>query len=119
MQTETQARGAESAAQPASGVAADTVDALRRVHAFADLPDDQLQWFAAQSVEKRLEPGEVLFRRGDPPDWMTVYLEGEVHAQRGENSLDDYVYIARAGDPATEVTGKLPFSRMQEYGATA
>jgi hypothetical protein len=43
-----------------------------------------------------------------------VYLEGEVHARRDEHNLDDYVYIARAGDPATEISGKTPFSRMKE-----
>ncbi len=50
---------------------------------------------------------------------MLVYLTGEVHVQREENNLDGYVYIARAGDPATEVSGKLPFSRMTEISAIA
>lgn len=96
----------------------DAVEALRRVHMFADLPEEQLRWFVEQSEDRRLEAGDVLFRRGDAPDWMTVYLEGETHARRTENHLDDFVYIARAGDPQTEVTGKLPFSRMKEYTAT-
>ena len=40
-----------------------------------------------------------------------IFLEGEVHAYWDEN-VHDEVYIVRAGDPATEVTGMLPFSRM-------
>ncbi len=96
----------------------DRVEALRRVGVFADLPDDQLKWFTDHAEEKRFEPGEVLFRRGDPPEWMSIYLEGEVHAHRDDSTLDNYVYMARAGDPATEVSGMLPFSRMTEFGAT-
>src|SRR3954467_13374628 len=117
-----QPTGAEEVTQgaPRSIAAApeDAVEALRRVHMFADLPQEQLRWFVGQSEERRLEAGDVLFRKGDPPDWMTVYLEGETHARRTENNLDEFVYIARAGDPQTEVTGKLPFSRMKEYIAT-
>jgi signal transduction histidine kinase len=109
-----------TAGEPRPNAAApdDTVEALRRVQIFTDLPEEQLRWFVGQSRERRLEEGDVLFHKGDPADWMTIYLEGETHARRTENHLDDFVYIARAGDPQTEVTGKLPFSRMKEYSAT-
>jgi signal transduction histidine kinase len=91
------------------------IAALRRIKVFSDLPEDQLAWFAANAVERRAEPGEVLFRRGDPADWMVVYLEGEVHISRDESASDGWVYISRAGDPLTEVSGKLPYSRMTEF----
>jgi len=94
------------------------VEALRRVEVFADLPEDQLEWFLDNSDERVLEAGEIFFRKEDPADTMIVYLEGEVHASRDENALDGFVYIARAGDPATEVSGKLPFSRMSKPNAT-
>ncbi|MCU1265880.1 MAG: cyclic nucleotide-binding protein [Acidobacteria bacterium] len=96
---------------------ADIVEALRRVHVFADLPEDQLKWFAGNVVDRRLGAGEVLFQKGDPPDWMVIYLEGEVHAYWDEN-VHDLIYIGRAGDPASEVSGMLPFSRMTVLGAT-
>jgi signal transduction histidine kinase len=96
----------------------DCIQALRQVSVFADLPSDQLAWFIDNADERQLEPGEILFRKGEPSDWMIVYIEGEVHATRDENSLDGFVYIARAGDPATEVSGKLPFSRMKKTMAT-
>jgi len=96
----------------------DRVEALRRVHVFADLPEDQLTWFAENVQDERFAAGDVLFRKGDPPDWMAIFLEGEVHAYRDDNVHDGYVYIARAGDPASEVTGMLPFSRMTEFTAT-
>ena len=94
------------------------VEALRRVSIFADLPDEQLRWFVGQSEERRLAPGEVLARRGDPPEWMAVYLEGEVHAVNDDEASDGYVYVLRAGDPITEVSGMLPYSRMKEYPST-
>ena len=94
------------------------VEALRRVEVFADLPFEQLEWFIENSDERVLEPGEILFLKGDAAEWMVIYLEGEVHASRNENALDGYVYIARAGDAATEVSGRLPFSRMKETQAT-
>ena len=97
---------------------ADRVEALRRIGVFSDLPEEQLRWFADNAEERRLEPGDILFRKGDPAQWMAIYLEGEMHAYRDEAAHDSYVYIARAGDPATEVSGVLPFSRMTELGAT-
>ena len=49
---------------------------------------------------------------------MAVFLEGEMHAYRDDNAHDGYVYISRAGDPASEVTGMLPFSRMTQFTVT-
>lgn len=95
----------------------DKIEALRRVHVFADLPDEQLQWFAGNSHDLRFKTGDVLFRKGDPADWLVVYLEGEVHAYWDETD-HDVVYIARAGEQSTEVTGMLPFSRMTEFTVT-
>jgi signal transduction histidine kinase len=91
---------------------------LKKVHDFSDLPDEQLQWFAENTTEVRLETGEVLFSKGDSPEYMIVFLEGETHAFRDDGMRDGFVYIARAGDPATEITGKLPFSRMSVLQAT-
>src|SRR5262245_11904371 len=90
----------------------DKVEALRRVEVFADLTEDQLKWFADNVEERRLVPGDVLFRKGAPADVLAVYLEGEVRGYRDDQAHDGFVYIARAGDPKTEVSGKLPFSRM-------
>src|SRR5688572_9428358 len=102
---------------PASSSPVDRVEALRRVHVFADLPDDQLQWFADHAEEYRYVTGDVLFRKGDKPEFMVIYLEGEVHAYWDESDHDQ-VYIGRAGDRSTEVSGMLPFSRMREFQVT-
>jgi len=102
---------------PTTSSPADKVAALRRVHVFADLPDEQLQWFADNAQEHRFAVGDVVFRKGDKPDWMVVYLEGEVHAYWDETD-HDVVYIGRAGEQVSEVSGMLPFSRMKEFTVT-
>jgi hypothetical protein len=56
----------------------DKVEALRHIGVFADLPEDQLQWFADNVEERRLAPGDVVFRKGDPADWLVIFLEGEM-----------------------------------------
>ena len=109
--------GGIDAMNPVTSSPPDKVEALRRVHVFADLPDDQLQWFVDNSEEHRYVAGDVMFRKGDPADRMVVYLEGEVHAYWDEAN-HDVVYIARAGEQSTEVTGMLPFSRMTEFTVT-
>lgn len=101
---------------PTNSSPPDKVEALRRVHVFADLPDDQLQWFADNSEDLRFATGDRIFRKGDKADTMVVYLEGEVHAYWDESD-HDVVYIARAGEQKTEVSGMLPFSRMTEFQA--
>src|SRR6201993_832352 len=86
---------------------------LRRVPAFADLPDDQLDWFLGNSQELHVAVGDSHIRQGDPADWMFVILEGQFQ-WRGDLGGDIVTYPSKAGD----VTGILPFSRMKRYSVT-
>src|SRR5881397_771321 len=86
---------------------------LLRVSAFADLPDDQITWFLAQSQEVHLAAGETYVRQGDPADWMFVILEGQLQ-WRGEFGGETVVLSAKPGD----VTRVLPFSRMKQFTVT-
>jgi signal transduction histidine kinase len=86
---------------------------LLRVPAFADLPDDQLDWFLANSQELHVAVGETYIRQGDPAEWMVVLLEGQFE-WRGGVAGDTVTYPAKAGD----VTGVLPFSRMKRFSVT-
>src|SRR6202049_5402837 len=88
----------------------DTTDLLRRVPAFAGLPDDQIAWFLSNSKELFLKPGETCARQGDPADAMFVLLEGEFQ-WRGELAGESFVLAIKAG----EITGILPFSRMKTF----
>src|SRR5260370_19183293 len=89
--------------------------ALRKIEVFADLRDDQLQWFASSGEELRLAPGDVLLREGDPADALFVLLDGEVRGRRENAGADSPGFVGRAG----EVTGLLPFSRMTKFSLTA
>ena len=83
---------------------------LRRVPVFADLPDDQLDWFISQSLEMNLRAGDVYSRQGDPADAMFVILEGQLQG-RGERGGETFIFDLEPGD----VTGILPFSRMKQF----
>ncbi|MGA8270332.1 MAG: cyclic nucleotide-binding domain-containing protein, partial [Candidatus Sulfotelmatobacter sp.] len=58
---------------------------LLRLPIFADVPDDQIDWFLSQCQEVRLEAGGTYVRQGDPADAMFVVLEGHLQA-RGDFS---------------------------------
>ena len=88
---------------------AETAELLRLVPVFAELPDDQIDWFLTQSQELHLKAGNFYVRQGDPADWMSVVLEGQLEA-RGEIAGETIVISQSPGD----VGGVLPFSRMKQ-----
>src|SRR5260370_39506766 len=90
------------------------VASLRSGGAFADQPEADLEWFIAQSEERRIEVGGVIFMEGAPADTMLVMLEGEFRARRESGPQGGPVFTGRAG----EVTGVRPFSRMKSVGVT-
>ncbi len=83
---------------------------LVRVPEFADLPDDQLNWFISQSQELYSKAGDLYSRQGDPADAMFVILEGQLQG-RGELGGETFVFNLEPGD----ITGILPFSRMKQF----
>jgi len=86
---------------------------LLRIPVFADVPDDQLEWFLSQCQEEFLKPGDTYVQQGDPAENMFVVLEGEFQA-RGELNGETIAFAVKAG----EVTGVLPFSRMKRIPIT-
>lgn len=83
---------------------------LLRIPAFADLPDEQIAWFASASQELHLKAGETYARQGDLADAMFVILEGQFQ-WRGELGGQPVVFSSKPGD----ITGVLPFSRMKQF----
>jgi len=59
--------------------------------------------------EKRLNPGEVVAKEGDPLEHLIVMLEGEMHVERPQEPGMP-MFIARA----PKVTGLLPFFAIDE-----
>jgi signal transduction histidine kinase len=92
---------------------AEVLELLHQVSVFADLPQDQIDWFLSQSRVVSLKAGDAYVRQGDPADAMFVLLEGQFQ-WRGEFSGESFVRDMSAG----EVTGILPFSRMKTYPVT-
>ena len=84
---------------------------LRRVEVLAGLAEEQLEWLAANGEELRFEPGQMVFREGDPSDAMFVILEGALDLLIGVGGQMVPTFVQYAG----EVTGLLPFSRMVSY----
>jgi signal transduction histidine kinase len=83
---------------------------LLSVAAFADLPDDQIEWFLSQTEEIVLKEGDMPFRPGDPADAMFVVLDGQLQA-RGDLGGETVVIAIKP----KSVTGVLPFSRMKQF----
>jgi len=83
---------------------------LLRFPIFADLPEDQIEWFISQSEELRAKAGDIYLRQGAPADAMFVILEGRLQA-RGDFAGETIIFEISAGD----VTGLLPFSRMKQF----
>lgn len=92
---------------------AEVLELLHQIPVFADIPDDQMDWFLSQSQVVPLKAGQTYARPGDPADAMFVFLEGKFQ-WRGEFSGETIVRDLNAG----EVTGVLPFSRMKNYALT-
>lgn len=86
---------------------------LLRFPTFADLPEDQITWFLAQSREIQLKAGDIYARQNDPADAMFVILEGQFQ-WRGERAGETFIFTNNLGD----VTGALPFSRMTQFTVT-
>ena len=61
-----------------SATGSSLIDDLRKIEVFADLPPEQLAWLAEKFEERRFQPGEIMAREGEPLDYLTVILEGEI-----------------------------------------
>ena len=57
---------------------APTVEELRVVPVFADLPDEDLQWLASVMHVLDVQTNELLARKGDEALYMVALLSGEI-----------------------------------------
>ena len=93
-------------------------DILERLSHFADLadvPTDQLEWLVANSEIREFQAGDMIFKKGDPIDYLQVILDGFFTFQVEQNGQFRAVGEARAG----EITGLLPYSRAKTASAYA
>jgi len=92
----------------------DLISSLKSVRALDGLADHEYAWIAENGVHKHANPGETIFREGDPATVMFFVLSGEVH-MRHDRAARQSLVIGRSA----QVTGLLPFSRMRFYTGTA
>jgi signal transduction histidine kinase len=85
-----------------------TAAELRAFPIFADLTEEEASWIGARCDVVALEAGSVLFRLGEPAEWMYLTLEGALEARRDDHGAGAPAFAWHAGD----VSGVIPFSRM-------
>ena len=87
---------------------------LLRIPVFADLPEEQIEWFIGQAEELNFHAGDTLITPGETADAMFVLVEGQLQA-RGDIGGETMIINIEAG----QVTGRLPFSRMKTFTFSA
>jgi signal transduction histidine kinase len=87
---------------------------VRKVPAFADLAQADLEWFVQLAEEQRLEAGQIFVKEEAPADTMFIMLEGEIRGRREADGPDSPFFTVLA----PTVTGFLPFSRMKTFSLT-
>jgi signal transduction histidine kinase len=92
----------------------DLISRLKCIRALDCLVDHEYAWIAEKGGHKHANPGEIIFREGDPATVMFFVLSGEVHL-RHDRAAGQSLVIGRSA----QVTGLLPFSRMRFYTGTA
>jgi signal transduction histidine kinase len=115
METPTELATEQSSVPPgAQTPPAQIVAALRKVESLDGLTEQEYLWLAHHGVERKVGPGVLVFREGDPPTAMNILLSGEIHVRRSQSG-NLSLFIARVG----QLSGLLPYSRMKAYGGNS
>ena len=88
-----------------------TTDDLRHVNILEGLPEVQLAWLTDHGERIDLAPGDRMFERGQPADFMFIVVRGTI--QRYEEIGGQWLVVATTHQG--EATGMLPYSRMTHY----
>jgi len=92
-----------------------TLDELRPLALFDDLPEQHLVWFRDHGAKVELAGGELMFDFGQQADYMFVVVTGVI--ERFEKIGGQWLKVAVT--PSGQATGMLPFSRMTHYPGRA
>jgi signal transduction histidine kinase len=87
------------------------IAALRTVTPLDGLTEEEYTWIATHGKERVGPDRAILFSNNDPATNMNFILRGEVQV-RFRHAGNVALFIGRAGS----MTGKLPYSRMKNYG---
>ena len=88
-----------------------SVEELRGLEVFKDLPDWQIAWFCENAEIVEFEAGELAANVGDPADAMTVMLSGNISWESQVGGQ----WIPFGESDVGVAAGLLPYSRMKIY----
>lgn len=91
----------------------DLIQQIRDFEIFEGVPEESIQWLIAESEYLYYPAGEQLFKPGMRIDSMSIVVQGRYRAQRKQGNEMRLLGTWGTGN----VTGVLPFSRMQEIKA--
>lgn len=82
-----------------------SVNLLARIPFFTDLPVDELDLIREGMEVVNLEPGEILFREGDPGEHMYVVVSGELEILMAPDTTNELILnIIHAGEYLGEMS---------------
>ena len=55
-----------------------SINDLKKVIALQDLPDEHLEWIMEHSDYIEYNDGDLIFKKGDPIDYMAMIIEGQI-----------------------------------------
>jgi signal transduction histidine kinase len=84
-----------------------TLEELYQVPELQNVPREQLDWFRSKSTHQHLQPGDYLFKKGDPVEHLYIVVKGRIEIKLEQNG--SYRHIAYM-EPLS-IGGALPFSR--------
>lgn len=84
------------------------ITSLRQFPNFAQIPDEQLQWFVARVEEQHFSVQTTIIQAGGAIDYLMVLLNGRIRIDGG--ATDDIIVYDTPGD----ILGVLPYSRIKE-----
>lgn len=90
-----------------------TLQELKSVIAFNDLPEEHLQWIIDRSDLKEYKDGDLVLKFGEPVDYMVILLAGEIDYYRDMNGRQVYYFKFKNDSISGGVTGMLPYSRIK------
>lgn len=83
------------------------LEELKKIPTFQDVPEDQLEWLLTKSTCNKFEPGDNLFKPGDPIDSMLIVLKGGFGIKVEQNG--EFRTVGNVEEK--QISGTLPYSR--------
>ncbi|WP_020600983.1 sensor histidine kinase [Spirosoma panaciterrae] len=85
------------------------LESLRQFPAFESVPDEQLQWVIERAEVVQFSEETVLYKPGEPVEFLILLLEGRIRVETAANGAGDELIVY---EPHA-ILGVLPFSRMK------